>query len=353
METLKRKRDDSVEDSSSSSSSSSSAIIPVPSTTVSLLPHDPPGAAVNYNPRTREFDWRITISNPHTFKTLLVIIYRVLSQCSFQLYKTDEFTGLRVDSMDSSMVCMIKAMYECNIETHMDLTDESFCIVTDTFNTLLKDVQPGHVLLFTRYSDSAELTIDSYMRDDSNNRSTCTLNIIEDENNAKELRMNEITYKYVVEMDLTRLKSCCKMAQDINSSHIEIRIEQPHESSQYGSEHLFFTVGASSDIATFKKTYYSLTTIEDKSDNVNFTVSAISSDRDETVEFDKIRSTSVECYNEVFSTNYLNLVLKSMDRQTVQLYMSEKTPLIIRYSLGSDLSYIQIILAPRVRDENE
>jgi hypothetical protein len=58
----------------------------------------------------------------------------------------------------------------------------------------------------------------------------------------------------------------------------------------------------------------------------------------------------VEQYNEVFSTTYLNSVLKSMDRQTVQLYMSKSLPLVIRYSLGNDFSHVQVILAPKIRD---
>lgn len=57
-------------------------------------------------------------------------------------------------------------------------------------------------------------------------------------------------------------------------------------------------------------------------------------------------------YDEIFSTSYLNVVLKSMDRQTVQLYMSKGLPLVIRYNLGNDQSHIHIILAPRIKEDS-
>ncbi len=222
-------------------------------------------------------------------------------------------------------------------------------------NTLLKDVQPGHILTLTRYSDSGELTVESFSKDDGANRSTCTLAIMDEDSNAARLRMHDITYEYMVEMDLARLKSYCKMAQDINSSHMEFKIEEPPPREGSSEKHLFFTIGAVSDAATFKKIHHSTTTTESgEGGEAQFTIRAISTDVTPAAldfDFDTERHLLEEKYNEVFATNYLNQVLKSMDRQTVQLYMSKSTPLVIRYGLGNDFSHVQVILAPRIRDE--
>lgn len=309
----------------------------------------------------RPYDWRITIATPQTFKTFLVIIYRVLSQCPFQLFKSDAFTGVRVESMDSSMVCMIKASYECDIEVSpgVDLsTDGYFCVVTDTFNTLLKDVQAGHVLTLTRYSDAADLALESYARDESSNRSTATLTLIDEEYSGDRLRMQDIQYEYMVEMNLARLKSYCKMAGDINSSHMEFKIEVARVEDapeEEGMQHLLFTVGASSDVATFAKTHHSTVALmpvsgdkESGDTGVKYTMQPVATGGEE--EDAEVVATR-EVYNEVFSTTYLNLVLKSMDRQTVQLFMSPARPLVVKYSLGNDLSHVQVILAARARDE--
>jgi hypothetical protein len=315
----------------------------------------------------RVFDWKITILTPQTFKTFLVIIYRVLTQCPFQLFKSERLTGLRVDSMDASMVCMIKASYECEIETNIDLTRESFAVVTDTFSTLLKDVQPGNILTLTRFAGAAELTVTSYAREHENNRSLCTLSILNQESNAEHLRMQDITYRYMVEMDLAKLKSYCKMAQDINSSYMEFRIEEPAGGSD-GDDSLYFTIGAASEVATFQKVHHSSTTTPpDAPDTMRRLDGDDGGDSAVTeIQFFITRPTDAAAttddadalplilkYKEIFSTSYLNNVLKNMDRQTVQLYMSAALPLVVKYSLGNDQSHIQVVLAPRIKDDDD
>ena len=314
----------------------------------------------------RVFDWKITILTPQTFKTFLVIIYRVLTQCPFQLFKSERFTGLRVDSMDASMVCMIKASYECEIETNVDLTRESFAVVTDTFSTLLKDVQPGNILTLTRYEGAAELTVTSYAREHENNRSLCTLSILNQESNAEHLRMQDITYRYMVEMDLAKLKSYCKMAQDINSSYMEFRIEEPAGGGGDGDDSLYFTIGAASEVATFQKVHHSSTTTPptgatrrlDADDGGDSAVTEIlffiTRPTDAAAAADDADALPLVLkYKEIFSTSYLNNVLKNMDRQTVQLYMSAALPLVVKYSLGNDQSHIQVVLAPRIKDDDD
>lgn len=315
---------------------------------------------------SKPFDWRVTIATPQTFKTSVTIMCRILSQCSFQLIKTSSFTGLRVDSMDSSMVCMIKASYECEIESNVEMKQEMFCVDTKQLNTLLKDVQPGHILTLTRFAEEDDLTLDSYARDDCSNRFTCTLSILDDD--PKVPRMQPITYDFMVEMDLARLKSYCKMAQELNSSHMEFKILEPPASSS-AQRHFYFLVGATGDSGnSFKRIFHSAVASEpdeherqpEEHGRAHVTIRAVSTadfgaaareSPSAPVDFAAVQHTFDAKYCEVFSTNYLNTVLKSMDRQTVQLFMSEKLPLVIKYGLGNDFSHVQVILAPRLRDE--
>lgn len=327
-----------------------------------------PGGAGN---QTKPFDWRITIATPQTFKTSVTIMCRILSQCSFQLIKTPSFTGLRVDSMDSSMVCMIKASYECEIDSNVELKQEMFCVDTKQLNTLLKDVQPGHILTLTRFVDDDDLTLDSYARDDCSNRFTCTLTIMDDD--PKVPRMQPITYDFMVEMDLARLKSYCKMAQELSSSHMEFKILEPPASLSPQERHFYFVVGATGDSGnSFKRIFHSAVASEQDeggsdadelgTGRAHVTIRAVSTAESAggaaatptpppPIDFAAVQHTFGVKYCEVFSTTYLNTVLKSMDRQTVQLFMSEKLPLVIKYGLGNDFSHVQVILAPRLRDE--
>ena len=301
---------------------------------------------------TKAFDWKVTIATPQTFKILLTIMTRVLSQCPFQVLKNDKFTGLRVDSMDSSMVCMIKASFECQVETNVDLTSESFCIVTDMLCILLKDVQPGHILELTRFSDSPDLCLSAFDKEDDSNRFTFYLSILEDDNRAERLRMEDITYKYMVEIDLARLKGLCKIAQEINASHLNFKIDEALIADG-GRRHLFFTIGAAGEGASMEKIHHSVTAAEEEGDEktIEFAIRAIALEK--TADFLELQENVQGRYDEVFSTTYLNLVLKSMERSSVNLYMSAGLPLVIKYSLGNDSSCVQIVLAPRVREADQ
>ena len=300
----------------------------------------------------RGYDWKIIISTPQTFKNLLTVMSKVLVQCPFQVLKGEKFCGIRVDSMDSSMVCMIKTSYQCNVEANIDLADESFCVMTEMFNTLLRECQPEYILELTRFSDSADvLSITYYDQKDDSNRSTFTLNILEYENRADQLRLDDITYKYMVEIDLVRLKGLCKIASEIHATYMEFKIDEPIDAAVGGICHLFFTIGAVGEIASMQKIHHSVTSSETTSSDkqIELTIRAVQVE-ESNVDFAALEASLNTCYNEVFSTTYLNLVLKSMERSSVNLYMSPGLPLVIRYALGNDLSNIQIVLAARVRE---
>jgi hypothetical protein len=52
-------------------------------------------------------------------------------------------------------------------------------------------------------------------------------------------------------------------------------------------------------------------------------------------------------FSESFSTDFLNLFLKSMEKQALHLTLVPQGPLIIRYQLGADHSNVHFVLAAR------
>ena len=52
-----------------------------------------------------------------------------------------------------------------------------------------------------------------------------------------------------------------------------------------------------------------------------------------------------------FSASYLNLFLKSMERQIITMKLSQDRPLLVHYPLGADKSYICFVLAPKTAEE--
>lgn len=299
----------------------------------------------------KTFDWRVTISTPQTFKTLLAIVHPTVAHVPFQVCMNDiettpdsNFTGLRMDAMNSSRVCMVKTAYECKVDTSSTLRNETFCVETDTFMTLMRDVQASHVVELIRYTDSAELTIQTYERADGNNWSISTIQMVDDEANFDELDMWSLTFNYVVEIELERLKEVCRIIHAIRGNVIELRVEEPE--TQTGQEHHhYFTIAAENNGASTCKIHHSSTVPDGGPDTIK-----VVRGNQVVGEDDEERGDLVERFSGTYPAMYLNGVLKSMDRQTVQLYLSPGLPLVLHYGLGNDTSYIKIILAPRLAE---
>ena len=295
---------------------------------------------------SKTYDWRVIISTPQTFKTLLAIVHPTIAHVPFKvcLNDADTFTGLRMDAINNSRVCMIKTAYECQVLTSTTLRNETFCVETDTFMTLLRDVQASHVVELLRYTDSAELTIRTHENTDTNNWSISTIQMVEEDTEFNMLDMRSLTFNYVVEIELERLKEVCRIIHAIRGNAIQFMVEEPSGQISGGGveNHHYFTISAENDGVSTRKIHHS-SAISDTGPD------AIKVVRGNQVD-DEDKGELVVRYNNTFPAVYLNGVLKSMDRQTVQLYLGAGLPLVMHYSLGGDSSYVKFVLAARIEE---
>jgi hypothetical protein len=254
------------------------------------------------------------------------------------------FTGLRMDAMNSSKVCMVKAAYECDVAVSTTLRNELFCVDTDMLRNLLRDVQASHEIEMIRYTDSPTVTIHTHDKSDPLNWSISTIQLMDVDFNVLDLDMFSLTFKYVVEIELDRLKHVCRMVNSIRSSTIEFRVDEPEEQKE-GEKHHVFSILAEGEGAAIKKVHHSSTVGGEGLDHI-----MVVQDTQATLDETDIDN-SVPKFRGMFPIVYMNGVLKSMDRQTIQLYLGEDLPLVMHYGLGNDMSYIKIILAPREGDK--
>ena len=325
-----------------------------------------------------EFEWRVCITSSATFRTFINVLKEILINCNFYLKKTSTFTGIFVDSVDPSLVCMVKSCFECKIqtcqadsgdapfssydaETLCRINEESFCVPMESLKTLLKDA--GDMLEITRYRDTApDVIIHSYDRADKLNSTTSRLGNIDD--SGAPIPMDSIGSSQMVEIELQDLKSLVKMARELKATHMRFLIEHPAVVERDDGEvpdpnavmHNLFTISIETENATLERSFHSMTQREtsvlpvgglESIRALSTTTQVVNADRlplfrDATIKFD-----------EVFSTTYLDLILKSMVDRGVKLFMAPDMPLIVEYSLGSDMSYLKVILAPKVSSDDE
>lgn len=297
--------------------------------------------------KTRTFDWKLTLPTPQTFKTLLNIVEPTVSNVPFQVCKGIQegtgapFTGLRMDCMNSSRVCMVKAAYECGVTVSTELRNELFCVDTDMLRNLLRDVQASHEIEMIRYTDSPTVTINTHDRADPTNWSISTIQLMDVDFNSMDLDMGDITFNYVVEIELDRLKHVCRVVNSIRSSTIEFRVDEP---KQKGAASHFFSIIAEGEGASIRKVHHVSSVPTEGIEHITVV-------QNSQVKMDEVDTEDLESkFKAVFPIVYMNGVLKSMDRQTIQLYLGKDLPLVMHYGLGNDMSYIKIILARRVQE---
>ena len=289
-----------------------------------------------------DYDWRLTLSTPQTFKTTLAIVEPTVANVPFQVCMEDDteegagFMGLRMDAMNSSKVCMVKTAYRCQVDVSTVLCNPTFCVKTDILRSVLCDVDASHVVEITRYRDSDKLVILGYSAD-SSDVSKSEICLLHDDTNIHQLDMYSLTFNYVVEIELERLKKVCAIASRINSSVVEFSVGSDDTNTNY------FTIHAEGDSCNVSKVYQSRSICAD-GDETRLAVDPIVNK--DTEAFSGCRDLETH-FKGAFPTVYLAGVLKSMERQTIQLYMNPDMPLVLHYGLGDDMSYIKIVLAPR------
>jgi len=184
-----------------------------------------------------------------------------------------------------------------------------------------------------------------YDRDNRNNWSVSTIQLVGETPEYSNFDMRNITYNHVVEIDLDRLKETCDLVDKIGSTVIEFCIEEPEEQPE-NAHHNFFMVRADGDGCTTQKVHHTMRISDEEVSHVRVVTNKES-------DLNYGDSPLVQKYKGVFPIVYLNGVLKSMDKQSIQLYFGEGLPLVMSYGLGGDSSYIKIVLAVRETKNNE
>lgn len=314
------------------------------------------------SPAESDIEYKVTIDNPHSFKSLCEIISNILINTHFQITKSSTFTGISIDSVDPSMVCMVKARFACYVDfqsssesgsgsgsdDHVDERDafhgvQRFCVRMKTLNTLLKHITSQHVLNIIKYADSSNILLRARDKDDSSSNIEFILKTLDEP--CKEVGLSHIDTQYTVEIDLGTFKSICKMCKDIKAAAVGLRIstitDAPSDSDEVDRE-VFFTIFSEGDEAMVNYTFNS--PVDGKS-LLNDKSSLFIRTQKNPLAVRLKEHNIKDIYKEQFPTEYLNLFMKSMEKQAVHMTLAPGHPLILHYNLGSDQSHIRFILA--------
>jgi hypothetical protein len=289
--------------------------------------------------------WKIVFPTPNTFKNMIKIVAGVLCEANIQLIKSDEFEGLLIESLHSSHVCLIIASYAQNIQCDESLMVEQqkFKLKTDILKRLLDELDSNSVLEMYREVNSDDIILrqvnDYGLR--SQKYTIHTLAEVDKSHNIK-----DIESAIGVDLCVLTMKSFCKTSKDLGANHVQILVKKWEHNEM---EHMCLTLDSDSTSASMMYEFYCVI----KRDTVEVTGNVSESYCIRAVTDGSTGSFEGKEFAEVvfdhkFSCEYLNCVLRNMERDTIHMSLSQNSPLIIKYSLGDDQSDIKVVVSPMI-----
>ena len=308
--------------------------------------------------------WEINIASPPTFKTLINVIDSILTQVVFRIIKTPEFTGLKVDEMNSQQTCLLRCQYECEVSEFAPFTanEHSFCIPSNIMSAVLRTVNDGFVLKLIGYARNApHVTVLTYETETSVNTTQSIITVLD--STVQTYSDVQFQAKKVVDLDLMSLKNMVKSAKDLKSPYIKFSIATPVVAKSEDHIDNFFTICVEGEAASLSRTFHSQTQRELEGGEFDCVQDEDMHDHDNTENENNTDANNGGCpvrddimppnvgvafgdlkivFREAYGTQLLSDVVRHMDKGSVQLYMCPQMPLFLKHAIGENSHVISL-----------
>lgn len=287
-------------------------------------------------------EWRVTFDQTQGLRTLVEVVGNILTRINFRITWDDKRDQhfLCIDSIDPQHVCMIQARLVCE-KTDKLHRDVDFCVDSNILNLILKSVPTHYSLDLEKHTDSADIRLSAYETLSNSHHTVFELPTLVDD--SETMQLTDMSYKYTIEIDLGTLRQIVKMSMSLRAGQLEFSVKKPVD-KKASVLRTTFTIASRGD-AVQSHNFHSATVAEGSASDTYVIRAATDSTAPETSD-DK----SETVYSDAFSAQYLNLFLKSMERQIITMKLSQDKPLIVHYPLGADRSYICFVLAPKTTE---
>lgn len=280
------------------------------------------------------------------FKHLIEVIDNVLKEVEFEaIHEPDNFTGLQIRTFDSKGVCMVTAHMECQVTCSQR---HRFRLDSKTLLTCLRAI-PAECSFLDIFQSAGEENEVRITTSQGPERICFTLNSIWLDDKPGELK--NLKYDYCISMEVTSIRNLVRLCKDLKSESITFELwrrraenaEPIMISSNVGGSNRgvssFLCVKCSGDTASMERHFVSPDMITGSDDSEHMVEDEVSAEID-TADYER------KCC-EQFSTEYLNMFVKSMDKTNLTLRLAPQKPILVSYPLDSETSNIMFLLAPR------
>lgn len=287
--------------------------------------------------------FHVTFDCTASLRTLLEALSAIFSRgVEFRIVRThDDEAFLKVEAIDNSQVCIVKSCVRCRVVSLVG--EPTFTVDTSVINTCLKSVQPHYSLdLFSRpkTSDITMRLYESIARTHVVNFHVSTMV----SPGVQIPPLEDITFNFTLEFDAPTLRNCIRSCRETHATDVAFSIEVPKSGPNHrGYVHMIVTISAKGTCVSQERVFHSIVDTQRGSSDS----SVIVTEHEEEVTWSKPNDLEKRFHGS-FSINYLALFLKCIERHMVTARLETGKPLVLTHPLGSDDSFIVLVLAPKI-----
>lgn len=277
--------------------------------------------------------FRLTFDEPRALTNMVQVVGSVLDELDVEVCKAADFTGLAMKSMDPKQVSVVIARLACTVDLPPSTSGKvAFRVRTSALLPCLKAIPQSSVLVIEQREGGPELHVsgtDPSCAYDRFGFSIATL-----VPGATPPVLNDMTYEFHVDIDLNTFRSLIRMCKDLKAEDVAIQIHTRRPGGDDAGPSSFFCIKGAGDEVQLERYFVSLDAMSDQCAN------------NSALDYGQAEQYEVACV-ERFSTEYLSLFMKHMEKTNINIRISAHKPLILTYPLDESGSMVCFVLANR------
>ena len=263
----------------------------------------------------------------------------------FTVHKEEEFEGISVEAIDAARVCMVMGKLAGQVELGPGRQSKhQFCVRMPNLLYCLRNAHPQHFLELTCEEGDTKIVLKVFEPNVNTYTPSFQLSTLDKDNDA--VVLEDMGFSLYVEIDLAIFRNAVKTSKDIKAECVNLRVVAPLDGEEIQKRTIWFIIQSESDEVKSMFPFQSTTETEPNSEVRTIKASQCTNgDYVELPPWSQVRT----LYNNDFSTEYLFLFVKSMERHALSLRLGQDRPLVVEYPLGCGTKdYLRFVLAPKV-----
>jgi hypothetical protein len=295
-------------------------------------------------PHLASYDFYARFGSAILFKSWITGISSIVHECSFDVVKSDEFSGLRVERIDRSKACMIQGRFPtCALDCAGTLP-KTFCIRLNNLALCLKSTTSTQFVDLWALAGTCEIYVAIFEPGvEAYHYVNCIKTLEDDE---PKITMDEMSHRIFVEVDMALFKATIRSAREHRGRTLQLQVYVSRAASEASRPSAAFVVDYKGDEVSGVVRLCGYGDVSQYRAGGDLTITAADGDIG-------LHLCSIDEYETIFrasfSVEYLSQIANLGDKAPALIRLGTGLPLFVEVPYGSG-GFTRFVLAPNVED---